>query len=67
VLETRLLEAFQGAQGFRQQPAAHGDDEAGLFGDRNEAVGRMNSPLGCFQRSKASAPMILPVLRSICG
>ena len=48
MLETRLLEAFQGAQGFRQQPAAHGDDEAGLFGDRNEAVGRDELAAGVF-------------------
>ena len=50
----------QGAQGFRQQPAAHGDDEAGLFGDRDEAVGGMNR-LVRFQRSRLRLLMILPV------
>ena len=40
------LQALQAAQHFRQHPAADGDDQAGLLGDRDEAIRRHEFPVG---------------------
>jgi hypothetical protein len=53
--------------GLAQHPVADRDDEAALFGDRNELGRRDVAELGSRQRSSASAPRTWPFCMSTCG
>ena len=52
---------------FAKDPFVDRHNQAGVFGDRNKFRRRYWPRVGCVQRSKASAPVISPVLRLTLG